>query len=328
MPDDPNERGGAGERGGGDHTGESATTIAFAFAANLVIALAKLVGGLISGSVAMLAEAGHSLADTVNQVFLGVSLSLGARPADSEHPFGYGKERFFWAFLAAAFIFVAGAVFSLGEGIRALWGQGGDESFLIAYVVLGVALVAEVTSLVRALQQTGREAREHGRSLREHLRATKDPTTKVVVLEDSAAVVGIVLAAGSIAIHQLTGNHRWDAVGSIAIGVLLAYVAYRLGRDTKDLLLGEAALPEDQDAMRRAILGHDEVVDVYELLTMAIGPHDLLVAVRAELRDDLDAAAVHQVCERVDRSVHDAVPDVRQFFIDPTPRRRGDPATT
>src|SRR4051794_33730332 len=123
--------------------GESFTTVAVAFVANLVIAIAKLVGGLLSGSVAMLAEASHSLADTANQVFLAVSLSLGSRPADEEHPFGYGKERFFWAFLAAAFIFVAGAVFSWGEGIRGFLADGGDESFAIAYAVLAVALVAE-----------------------------------------------------------------------------------------------------------------------------------------------------------------------------------------
>ena len=296
--------------------------MAFAFAANLLIAIAKLVGGLLSGSVAMLAEAGHSLADTVNQVFLWVSLSLGSKPADEHHPFGYGKERFFWAFLAATFIFVAGAVFSWGEGIRAFFTSGGDESFLIAYVVLGVALVAEGASLVRGLRQTSQEASALDRSVSEHLRLSKDPTVKVVVLEDSAAVVGVLLAASGIGLHQLTGDHRWDAVASVAIGFVLAYVAYRLGRDNKDLLLGEAALPEERAAIRDAILSHDEVIDLFETLTMAVGPHKLLVTTRAELRPDLDTAAINDVSGRIDAAVRAAVPDVDQFFLDPTGRER------
>lgn len=301
-------------------TSESVTTVAFALGANLLIAVAKLIGGLLSGSVAMLAEAGHSLADTVNQVFLWVSLSLGARPPDDDHPFGYGKERFFWAFLAATFIFVAGAVFSWGEGLRAFFGPGGDESFLIAYIVLGVAFVAEGVSLIRGLRQTADEARSLNRSVRQHLRLSKDPTVKVVVLEDSAAVIGVVLAATGIGLHQLTGAHQWDAVASIAIGCVLAYVAYRLGRDNKDLLLGEAALPDERAAIRRAILGHDEVVELFETLTMAVGPHALLVTSRAALREDLDTAEVQAVCGRIDASVREAVPDVTQFFIDPTGR--------
>ena len=292
--------------------------MAFAFAANLLIAIAKLVGGLLSGSVAMLAEAGHSLADTVNQVFLWVSLSLGSKPADEHHPFGYGKERFFWAFLAATFIFVAGAVFSWGEGIRAFFSSGGDESFLIAYGVLGVALVAEGTSLVRGLRQTSEEARALDRTVSEHLRLTKDPTVKVVVLEDSAAVIGVLLAAAGIGLHQLTGDHRWDAAASVAIGFILAYVAYRLGRDNKDLLLGEAALPEERAAIRDAILAHDEVIEVFETLTMAVGPHKLLVTTRAGLRPGLDTAAINDVSGRIDAAVRAAVPDVDQFFLDPT----------
>ena len=304
----------------GADRGESKTTVAVAFSANLVIAIAKLVGGVITGSVAMLAEGGHSIADTANQVFLWVSLSLGGRPPDEEHPFGYGKERFFWAFLAAMFIFVAGALFSWVEGIRALLSKGGEESFLVAYIVLGAALIAESISLARGLRQTRDEASELGRSVRQHLRRTKDPTTKVVVFEDTAAVLGILFAATGILLHQLTGDHRWDAVGSIAVGFLLAYVAYRLGRDTKDLLIGEAALQSERDQMRAAIARHPEVLEVFEVLTMALGPHSLLVAVRAELRAEMNGADVVTLCEQLEADVRAAVPDVMQFFIDPTPK--------
>ncbi len=197
---------------------ESQTTVAYAFGANLVIAVAKGVGGVMSGSVALLAEAAHSLADTMNQVFLFVSLHLGDRPADEEHPFGYGKERFFWAFLAAVFIFVAGAAFSFIEGIRALFSEGGEESFLVSYVVLGVALVAEGDVAVRAVKQTADEAR---RGRPGHPPA---PPAEQGPHHQGRGPRGLGRRGRHRArrrihrVHQITGDHRWDAVGSILIG--------------------------------------------------------------------------------------------------------------
>ncbi len=301
--------------------GERKQVIVAALAANLVIALAKLVGGLVSGSVAMLAEAAHSVGDTVNEIFLYVSLGLGARPADEAHPFGYGKERFFWAFLAAVFIFVAGAVFSLVEGVRAFLSPSEETDYLIAYVVLAVALVADSASLWQAARHVQAEARAAGRTVSEHLRLSKDPTVKVVVFEDTAAVLGVLVAAAAVAMHERTGDGRWDAVGSMVIGLLLAAVAVRLGSDTKDLLLGSAALPSERDAIRSAIEAHPEVERVIELLTMAVGPYDLLVAVRADFRDDISADRVEEAATRIEREVRRAVPDVGQFFLDPTKER-------
>ena len=289
-----------------------------ALAANVVIAMAKLAGGLLSGSVAMLAEAAHSVGDTVNEVFLYVSLGMGARPADAEHPFGYGKERFFWAFLAAVFIFVAGAVFSIVEGVRALVSPEDETDYLVAYAVLAVALVAESVSLWRAVGHVRAEAHAAGRTMSEHLRLSKDPTVKVVAFEDSAAVVGVLVAGAAIVAHELTGDGRWDALGSIVIGGLLATVAIRLGRDTRDLLIGSAATPEQRAAIRAAVEAHDGVEQVIEVLTMAVGPDDLLVAVRADLRDDLTAGGVEEVASRIECDVRAAVPHVGQFFLDPT----------
>ncbi len=297
---------------------ESRKTVTVAFAANLVIAVAKLGGGLLSGSVAMLAEAAHSVADTVNEVFLFVSLSLGGRPPDEHHPFGYGKERFFWAFLAATFIFVAGAVFSWANGIRALFTENGSESYAISYIVLGVALLAEGTSLTRAVHELRKAAIAEGRSLRQHLSQTKDPTTKLVLFEDAAAVVGVTLAAAGIGLHQVTGDHRWEAAGSITIGFLLAYVAYRVAKDTRGLLLGEAATVEQRQTIRDTICAHNEVSEVIELLTMMLGPHSILVAVRADLRNDLTGYKIEEVCARIELDVREAVPEVGQFFLDPT----------
>src|SRR6266536_2890369 len=250
-------------------------------AANFAIAVAKLGAGLIGHSAAMLAEGAHSVADTMNQVFLLVSLSLGDRKPDEEHPFGYGKERFFWALLAAVFIFVSGALFSVFEGVRTLMGgsSGVETAFPISYAVLGFSLLAEGASLYRAVFQVRGEARAAGKRLRVYLRQSSDPTVQTVLFEDSAAVTGAVLA-------------------------------YTLGRDTKGLLIGEAARPEQRRLLRDLIRAHPEVDAVLELLTMHLGPNALLVAVRLDLRDDLTAPEVEELSNRIDRELRQVVPDV------------------
>jgi cation diffusion facilitator family transporter len=301
---------------------ESRKTIYAAMAANFAIAVAKLFAGIIGGSSAMLAEAAHSVADTMNQVFLLVSLSLGDRRPDEEHPFGYGKERFFWALLAAVFIFVSGAVFSLFEGVRTILAGSEETSFLITYGVLGFSLVAEGVSLLRAISQVRGEARDQDTPLRTYLRKSNDPTVRTVLYEDSAAVTGVVLALVGVGLHQLTGDRLWEGAASIGIGVLLVLVAYSLGRDTKHLLIGEAANPEQRERLRELITGHPEVEEVLELLTMYLGPTDLLVAVRLDLRDDLNARDVEELSNQIDRELREADPTVSQVFLDATPRPR------
>jgi cation diffusion facilitator family transporter len=303
---------------------ESRKTILAALAANLAIAIAKAVAGLLGHSAAMLAEAAHSVADTMNQVFLLVSLSLGERKPDETHPFGYGKERFFWALLAAVFIFVSGAIFSLFEGLRTLLGSGlGEETaFLISYLVLGFSLVAEGSSLLRAIAQVRGEARQARKPLRRYLRDSNDPTVRTVLFEDSAAVTGVVLALVGVGLHNLTGDRVWEGMASIAIGLLLVWVAYTLGRDTKHLLIGEAARSEQRELLRQVIARHPEVEAVLELLTMYIGPTNLLVAVRLDLRDDLNAREVEELSNQIDGELREADSDVAQVFLDATPRPR------
>jgi cation diffusion facilitator family transporter len=307
---------------------ESRKTVLAALAANLAIAVAKGAAGLLGHSAAMLAEAAHSVADTMNQVFLLVSLSLGDRKPDEEHPFGYGKERFFWALMAAVFIFVSGAVFSLFEGVRTLLGGslGEETAFLISYLVLGFSLVAEGASLLRAIAQVRGEARRAGKPLPVYLSQSNDPTVRTVLYEDSAAVTGVVLALVGVTLHDLTGERAWEGAASIAIGVLLVWVAYTLGRNTKHLLIGVAARPEQRELLREVILRHPEVEAVLELLTMYLGPTDLLVAVRLDLRDDLTAREVEQLSNQIDRELREADPDVSQVFLDATPRPRKVPA--
>lgn len=301
---------------------ESRATVLAALVANGVIAVAKLVGGLVAGSSAMLAEAAHSLADTTNQGLLLMSISLGKRKPDERHPFGYGKERFFWAFVAAVFIFVAGAVFSVGEGVRSLLVHGVEEEagFLIPYVVLGVALVAEAIALGWAFVQVRRAARRRGRGLFAFLRVTRDPTAKTALFEDAAAVMGVIVALVGIGLHQATGDPRWDAGASIVIGVILAVVAFVLARDTKALLLGEPAFPEERELLRRCMLAEDGVEHVVELLTMALGPESLLVTARLDLRQGLDEDEIERLAHAIDRRCREVVPAVVEVFLDPTSR--------
>ncbi|MFL6128411.1 MAG: cation diffusion facilitator family transporter [Mycobacteriales bacterium] len=306
--------------GGEDSTG----TVLTALGANLAIAVAKITAGVISGSSAMLAEGAHSVADTTNQVFLLTSLKLSRQPADETHPFGYGKERFFWSLLAAVGIFVSGAVFSLFEGVHSLLSPAEEGAgYLLAYGVLGVSFVAEGISWLRAYAQLRKEATGRNREVLEHVRLSSDPTVKTVFFEDSAALAGLVLAAAGLGLHQLTGRAFWDAGAAIAIGVLLAVVAYVLGRDTKELLIGEAAPEPARRALRDALLAEPDVDAVLELRTMLVGPATLLVAARVDMNDRLDARGVEDSTDGIEQRLKERFPDVNAVYLDPSSTRGG-----
>lgn len=300
---------------------ESTGTVLTALAANGAIAVAKITAGVFSGSSAMLAEGAHSVADTTNQIFLLVSLRLGRKEADEAHPFGYGKERFFWSLLAAVGIFVSGAVFSIYEGVHGLLsGESADAGYLVAYIVLGVSFLAEGASWLRAVRQLRGEAREERRGMLEHVRLSSDPTVKTVFAEDTAALIGLALAAGGLALHQITGDAFWDAGAAVAIGVLLAIVAYVLGRDTKEMLIGESAPALVRTEILAALDGHPEVDRVVEVRTMLVGPSAVLVAARLDMDDDLDAAGVEDSTDRIAAELQQRVPEVVEVFLDVTSR--------
>jgi cation diffusion facilitator family transporter len=304
---------------------ESSRTVWVAIAANAAVAVVKGGAGLLAGSSALLAEAAHSVADTANQGLLMVSLKRSDRPADEEHSFGYGKERFFWVLLAAVFMFIAGGIFGILEGIyRIIAGSSEKGGYVWSYGALAFAAVAEGTSWVRALRQTRAEAREARLPLIRYLRTSKEPAVKTVASEDTTALVGILLAFTGIALSQVTGSGVWDAAAAIAIGVLLCTVGLALARDTKGLLIGESARPDERQRLKETILRHDEVEDVIELLTMYLGPQNLLVAGRLDLRDDLPASEVEDLSTRIDQDLRDALPDVGQVFLDATPGRSED----
>jgi cation diffusion facilitator family transporter len=303
--------------------GESRKTVLIALTANALIAVAKLAGGLLSGSTALLAEAAHSIADTANQGFLLVSIKLSERDPTERQPFGYGHERFLWTFMAAIGMFLAGAVFAIGYGIVQLL-SGAEESggYAIAWITLAIAAAAEGTSWVRAMRQTRGEAREAGKSIVRYARDSRDPNVKMVLFEDTVALVGIVIAALGIGLDQVTGASYWDPAASVVIGVVLISVAVWMARDSGHLLVGAAALPEERERIEDVIEQHDHVSEVRELLTMALGPNALLVAARVDFEDGADAAGVERAATEIDRALRDAVPDVTEVFLDATPGRQ------
>ncbi|MGF0176520.1 cation diffusion facilitator family transporter [Streptomyces sp. Marseille-Q5077] len=289
-------------------------TVLVALAANLVIAVAKAVGGLFAQSPALLSEAAHSVADSMNEVFLLAALRRSRRPADARHPFGYGKERFFWSLLAAVGIFVMGGCFSFFQGFEALRG-GGEEKFtgyVVGLIVLGVAFVAEGLSLLRALHQVRRQGGA-GDGLR-------DPALRTVVAEDGTAVVGVTLAFAGMALHMVTGQVVWEASASLAIGALLVYVAFRLGRDARDQLIGEAADPEAAARIRALLEAQPEIDSVEALLTMKTGLETALVAARVDLVPGIDSERVEEVAVRIKRSIARTVAEADQIFLDVTER--------
>lgn len=302
---------------GADSAGETRKTVLAAGSANVLIAVTKVIAGLIAGSSAMLAEAAHSIADTMNQGFLLASLGRSTRPADREHPFGYGKERYFWSLIAAVGIFVAGACYSIFEGIVNIVSPGEHGDPTIAYVVLGVAFVAEGSSLVRAVYQVRKEADDRGRDMLEHVHRTPDTTLKAAVLEDSTAVVGLALAAAGLALREITGSSVWDGAASVLIGLLLVVVAWTLGRNSKDLLIGRSVDAETRRAIEAEIESATGVDRVLELLTMHLGPDELLVAAKVAFSDDISADEAEDLADGIERRLCERYP-VRELFLDPT----------
>jgi cation diffusion facilitator family transporter len=302
-------------------------TVVIAGVANLAIAIAKTTVGLMSGSSAMLAEAAHSIADTLNQAFLLTALRRSGKPADAVHPFGYGMERYFWSLLAAVGIFVLGAGFSIYQGISAMLEPTEIDSLTATYAVLGASFVFEGVSWVRAVRQTHRDAAESNLTATEHIRRSSDPTTKTVLFEDTAALVGILLAGAGVTLHSQTHQGYWDGLASVAVGVLLIGVAYALGRENKSLLLGQSLDEADREAIRREIEDSDGIDTVVELMTMRLSPDEVLVAARVDVDDEATGGALERYADEVDRRVRSRYPDVRHVFLDPT-NARPDPDDT
>jgi len=295
---------------------ESTATVLIAGAANLGIAIAKAVVGVLSGSSAMLAEAAHSVADTMNQAFLLTALRRSSKPADARHPFGYGMERYFWSLLAAVGIFVLGAGFSIYQGVEAMLHSSEVTNLVPTYVVLGLSFVCEGTSWLRAISQVRSE--RAGRPAGEPIWRTDDPTVKTVLFEDSAALIGILIATVGITLHVVTEQAFWDGLASVMVGLLLVGVAYSLGRENKAMLVGQAVAGEQRNAIRTAIESCDGIDTVVELLTMRLSPDDILVAARVDVADDMPGGRLEHVADEVEQRLREEFAQVRHVFLDPT----------
>jgi cation diffusion facilitator family transporter len=307
---------------------ESARTVLVAGAANLLIAVAKLVAGLASGSSAMLAEAAHSVGDTMNQAFLLTALRRSQRPPDPRHPFGHGMARYFWSLLAAVGIFVLGAGFAAYQGVAALLHPSDTGSPFWSLVVLAVAFVFEGVSFVRAVWQLRGEAAAAGRSTASHLRTEAEPALRAVVWEDGVALAGLLLAAAGLLLDEATGSHVFDALASLAIAVLLVLVAYGLGRQNAEHLIGKAVSEEMQEGIVRLIRGTDGVDGVLELLTMRLAPDQVLVAARVDLASDFSPEELEEAADHVEHRIRETYPEVRHVFLDPTPGQEDEPVGT
>jgi cation diffusion facilitator family transporter len=253
-------------------------TVVIAVLANLGVALAKGVATLMTGSAAMLAETVHSLADTANEVLLYVGLRRSSPKPDPSHPFGYGQERWFWSFMAALGIFLIGGVLAIAEGVRSLLKPEPLESFVVGMGVLLVSLVLEGISWRNAYQEVRKEADSASRSLSDHLTVSSDPTAQTVFYEDTAALIGLVLAIVALVLHQVTGSAVYDAVASILIGVLLTVVAFLLTRHNRRLLIDSSAPPDLVQQMHDELASHPGVAAVSTLQAVWIGPKQLLLA--------------------------------------------------
>lgn len=294
----------------------STKSVIVAMLANAGIAVAKFIGAAASGSASMMAEGFHSIADTGNQILLLVGIKRAKKPADAQHAFGYGRERYFWSFVVAITLFLLGGTFSILEGVHKL--QEGEQSsgnIVVPLIVLALAAIFESYSFNVAYKIFNKS--RHSRSFFKAYFKSKDPTIITVVSEDSAALIGIAIAATGIILTHVTGHEAYDAVGSILIGLLLATVAFFLGRESKDMLIGESALPEHRQRIREICEAKPEVLEITELLTTHVSPNDILINLRIRFRPSLSAQQLETVIDQLERDIRKEIKDANRIFIEP-----------
>jgi cation diffusion facilitator family transporter len=302
----------------GDRGASGRRSVLTAFAANIGIAVTKFAAFVITGSASMLAESVHSVADSGNQALLLIGRRQAQRAETEEHQFGYGAERYFYAFIVSLVLFVVGAVFSLYEGVQRILHPEHLTSPAVALAVLGAAAILEGLSFRTAIAESNQTKGPHPwRQFARFIRRAKAPEIPAVLLEDSAALAGLVFALCAVALTTITGNARWDAVGSLGIGVLLGFVAGILATETKSLLIGESASAEVERAIVTALEDGPEIERVIHLRTLHLGPETLLVGAKIAVRGDQNAAAIVAGIDRAERRVRSAVPIAALIYLEP-----------
>lgn len=311
---------------GGHGGGDAAKVIRAALFANLGIAICKFIAAYLSGSTATLAEAVHSVADTGNQVLLFVGLRLATAPRSDLFAFGRAMERYFWPFLVSILLFSVGGAFALYEGIHKMWHPEvyADVPFFSlrgpgsSVAVLGISVLLEGYSCSVALKEFRAAAK--GKRIDEALFGGKDPTIPLVLMEDISALIGLTLALVSVLLTVVTRNARWDAAGSITIGLLLMIVAVFIARDTHGLLVGERATPEMETRTQELIEGTPGVRKLTQLLTMHLGPDFILLAVKVAFTEGMKVEECEQVIDELERRVRAEIPEMKKIFVEPDAR--------
>src|SRR5947199_7884948 len=304
---------------------ESARTLSVALGANVIIAIAKLISGIMSGSTALLAEAAHSLADASNEVLLGISLRRATAPADDLHPLGHGRERFLWAFMAAIATFLIGGCFSVGMAIRQLMHGEPLGNPTAAWIVLGVAFVGDGISLVQSLRQARSEAEERGWNVWFDLFRASDPTVRAVVVEDSAALIGLVLAAVGLLLSHHLGSDRPDAIASLLIGLLMAVTAFALGRPLADFLVGKSLPPALLEELRAVIDRHHAIDEILSVQAVYIGPEEVIVSAKVRPSPRLSVEELGHAMDDLDAALRETSPFVADVFVDVTWQHASEP---
>ncbi|CAL9518496.1 cation diffusion facilitator family transporter [Streptomyces sp. enrichment culture] len=289
--------------------------IVAALAANLAIAVAKFVAFLFSGSSSMLAESVHSLADSGNQALLLVGGKRARRKATPEHPFGYGRERYIYAFLVSIVLFSVGGMFALYEGYEKIKHPHELTHWYWPVGVLVFAIIAETFSFRTAIKESN--VLRGKRSWTEFVRHSKAPELPVVLLEDLGALVGLILALGGVGMALLTGDSVWDGIGTLCIGVLLIVIALVLALETKSLLLGESAGPDETRRIEAALVDGDTVTRIIHMRTLHLGPEELLVAAKIAVRHDDTATQIASAIDAAEARVREAVPIARVIYLEP-----------
>ncbi len=286
-----------------------------AFLANTGIAITKFVAWFFSGSASMLAEAIHSVADAGNQLLLLLGGRLAKRKADVEHPFGYGRERYIWAFIVALVLFSVGGLFSIYEGIDKLQHPHELELWWLPLLVLGIAIVLESFSLRTAVREANL-VRGKARWV-DFIRKAKSPELPVVLLEDIAALLGLVFAFVAVGLTALTGNPVFDAIGTLCIGVLLILVAIVLAIEMKSLLIGEGATPEDHARIQRILNANAGVESLIHMKTLYLGPDELMVAAKVAFPPQSDIEHIATTINDLESTLRTEVPHARVIYIEP-----------
>jgi cation diffusion facilitator family transporter len=293
---------------------KSKKVIIIALLGNLAIAVSKFIAASVTGSSAILSEGIHSVIDTGNEGLMLLGLHMAKKPADELHPFGRGKEVYFWSFVVAIMIFAVGSGVSIYEGVHNLLHPAEIKDPLINYIVIGLAFLFEGTSWIYALINFNKQRGKSG--FIEEAHKAKDPTTFIVLFEDSAALIGLAAAGLGIFLEQITGNTLYDSLASIFIGLILAVTAAWLAYETKGLLIGESARGETVNEIKSVLSGFDSIEHINEVLTMHMGPHYILLNLSVDFKDSVSAGEVENSIEEMDKRIKEKNGDIKRIFIE------------